>query len=167
MDFTRVVELQNRYLKANLSEDDRSGGFLSNAFSVDQFRSIDKDCCVVVAVNDEDHVLGFLCGSTWEAMKGNALVAAMIASVDMSKISPAATCIAGPVCIDDNARGQGLMGKLYDQLAGFLVQQTPMRSMMVFINEVNTASVKAHVKVGFETIAVFDFSGGKYLTLMR
>jgi L-amino acid N-acyltransferase YncA len=166
-DFEGVVTLQNRYLKANMSEDERGGGFLSNAFSAEKFQEIDRDCCVLIALDDTDTVVGFLCGSTWDAMKDNALVAAMIANIDMSKLDPATTCIAGPVCLDESTRGQGLMGKLYESLAAFLRESTTMRSMMVFIAEVNAASIKAHTKVGFETIATFNFADSPYLTLIR
>lgn len=166
-DFEGAVALQNKYLKANLAEDKRGGGFLSNAFSVEQFQAIDRDCCVAVAVNDDGAVVGFLCGSTWEAMKSNALVAAMMANIGDAKIDPATTCIAGPVCLDEITRGQGLMGKLYEFLASQLRASTNMRSMMVFISEVNAASIKAHAKIGYETVATFDHAGSKYLTLVK
>ena len=49
-DLTAIIDLQNRNLEWNLAADERAQGFLSTAFSIDQFRRMDEEIAVVVAL---------------------------------------------------------------------------------------------------------------------
>jgi hypothetical protein len=62
-DFAAIVELQNRNLEWNLDERARSDGFLSTAFSIEQFKRMDEEVAIVVSV-DAGKLCGYVCAST-------------------------------------------------------------------------------------------------------
>src|SRR5689334_18719525 len=64
-DYPALLELQEANLRDNLSEVERSQGFLSARFSREQFAAMDQDVAVIVATLD-GVTAGYLCGSSVE-----------------------------------------------------------------------------------------------------
>jgi GNAT superfamily N-acetyltransferase len=70
--------------------------------------------------------------------------------------------IYGPICIDADARGQGLAGKLL----AFLKRALPGREGILFIRSDNAASLRAHRdKLGMTARGTFSLDGVDYAVL--
>ena len=168
-DFESLVRLQNANLASNLPAGERQSGFLSVGFSAEQFAAMNEDLAVVVALLDGD-VKAFLCASTVEFNQAVALPAAMIARFPRAKyqgqpLSTLAVCIVGPVCIDQSLRGQGVLSRLYDCF--FAIAPQEFEVAVVFVSADNLASIKAHEKLGLETIDEFEFNSARYFIMAR
>lgn len=168
-DFESLVLLQNANLASNLPAGERQSGFLSVGFSAEQFAAMNDNFAVVVAVQQEQ-VKAFLCASTVEFNQAVALPAAMIARFPRAKyqgqaLSRSSVCIVGPVCIDQSLRGQGVLSRLYDCF--FAIAPKEFDIAVVFVSADNLASIKAHEKLGLETIDEFEFNSARYFIMAR
>ena len=168
-DFESLALLQNANLASNLPAGERQSGFLSVGFSAEQFACMSEDLAVVVAVLDGD-VKAFLCASTVEFNQAVALPAAMIARFPRAKyhgqpLSTLTLCIVGPVCIDQSLRGQGVLSRLYDYFFAIAPQEFDIA--VVFVSADNLASIKAHEKLGLETIDEFESNSTRYFIMAR
>ena len=68
----------------------------------------------------------------------------------------------GPVCIDENFRGQGLLAQLCDKICALNTGRP-----IAFINSDNIASLKAHEKVGFTEAGRFKLDNVDWYVLVR
>jgi hypothetical protein len=75
--FDQLVDLQNENLLDVLNESEQAHGFLSVKFSVAQFKEMDENLCVAVALK-EDKVVGYLAASTFEFNKQFEILSYMI-----------------------------------------------------------------------------------------
>jgi L-amino acid N-acyltransferase YncA len=67
----------------------------------------------------------------------------------------------GPVCIDQAARGQGVLEALY----AHVVARLPEREAILFINASNTRSLQAHGRLGMVQVASFTLGGEVFIVL--
>lgn len=64
----------------------------------------------------------------------------------------------GPVCIDTDYRGKNLLATLFKAICN-----ENSGNPIAFINKDNIRSIRAHEKLGMQTIAEFDFEGTPYV----
>lgn len=64
----------------------------------------------------------------------------------------------GPIYVGASERGKGLAQSLFAQLR----LQQPGREGILFIREDNEASLKAHLRMGMNPVAEFQFNGFLY-----
>jgi hypothetical protein len=107
------------------------------------------------------------------AMDGPKLVGALFTSekaqasappvVAMLKAWPgsADAYVYGPVCIDQAARGQGMLEALYADV----VARLPDREAILFIKASNTRSLLAHGRLGMVQVANFTLGGEVFIVL--
>src|SRR6516162_7355849 len=150
-DYAAVYDLQNRNLRAKLTASERSDGFLSAAFKLEDYKALNDDLCVVVCV-EEGRVLGFLVASTIEFNQNFALTRAMIARYPKAAYAGKSlelyrSCVAGPVCVEREQRGRGIFEGMYHRLFELLPSEYDLA--VVLIAEDNPRSFKAHTKIGF------------------
>jgi GNAT superfamily N-acetyltransferase len=67
----------------------------------------------------------------------------------------------GPTCIDEAARGQGVLEKLF----AYVVARLPGREASLFIKANNTRSLQAHAKLGLRQVANFELGGEGFVVL--
>jgi GNAT superfamily N-acetyltransferase len=67
----------------------------------------------------------------------------------------------GPVCIDQAARGKGVLEALY----AHVVARLPDREAILFINASNTRSLQAHRRLGMVQVATFTLGGEVFIVL--
>jgi GNAT superfamily N-acetyltransferase len=65
----------------------------------------------------------------------------------------------GPVCVAETARGRGVLGLLRAEA----VRRLGAREAICFIRADNTASLRAHHKLGMEEVARYEFARTAYL----
>ena len=168
-DFPKMVQLHNQNLLNNLTPSEQASGFLSASFSEEQFQAMDQDLCVVVCT-DSDKLCGYACAGSIQYNQNIPLVAAMIArfpeiSYQGRPLSSYHPFIYGPVCIDREYRGQGLLPKLIETLLSAL--PPGFDALTTLISKDNQRSIHAHQKLGIEKIGEFEFNGQSFLILTK
>lgn len=103
----------------------------------------------LVAIRD-GQVIGFL--MTWEKeSSGHPCVKAMLEAYPGSQDA----YVYGPVCVAAAFRGQGLAGRMFNELRILL----PRREGILFIKDGNESSIRAHNKMGVRKAAEFTYDG--------
>ncbi|MGG4608814.1 N-acetyltransferase [Providencia sp. Me31A] len=64
----------------------------------------------------------------------------------------------GPVCIDKNYRGKNILKGLYNSICACHTGKP-----IAFINADNTRSLAAHLKIGMNNVAEFEFQNTSYI----
>lgn len=170
-DFEQIVTLQNKNLVDALTPSEKSDGYLSGSFSIEQLKSMDDDICVFIC-KDKNRVCAYICVSSVEYNKDIPLVASMLdcfpdISYRGKALSTYNIAISGPVCIDKDYRGQGVFFKLYEKLSEFLMKERPELDLYaVLISTQNLRSINAHKKVGMEQVGAFSFDNKEFLILV-
>jgi hypothetical protein len=107
------------------------------------------------------------------AMEGPKLAGALLTSeraqasappvVAMLKAWPGSTdaFVYGPVCVDQAARGLGVLEAMYAHATALL----PGREAVLFINASNTRSLKAHARLGMLQVANFTLGEQAFIVL--
>ena len=109
----------------------------------------------VVARRSEE-VIGFLLA--WEkTMSGNPCVKAMLEAYPGSHDA----YVYGPICVSAAARGQGVAGRMFNELRNLL----PGREGILFIRADNESSLRAHNKMGMRKTVKYMYEGRKFLVL--
>lgn len=67
----------------------------------------------------------------------------------------------GPVCIEEAARGQGVLESLFEYVAARL----PGREAILFIKANNIRSLQAHARLGMRQVANFELGGEIFVVL--
>jgi hypothetical protein len=105
---------------------------------------------------------------TAEFAVGSALIAHMLKRLKNIVIDDVTlSCcffVYGPVCIDRQSRGQGILEGLFGIMKESLKAQYDFG--IAFISQSNTRSLQAHTtKLGMRVIDEFEFGGERYNTL--
>jgi len=83
--------------------------------------------------------------------------------VAMLKAGPgsADAYVYGPVCVDQAARGLGVLEAMYAHVVALL----PGREAVLFINASNTRSLRAHARLGMVQVAHFTLGEQAFVVL--
>ncbi|MCX7122451.1 MAG: GNAT family N-acetyltransferase [Gammaproteobacteria bacterium] len=169
-DFDNMVQLQNKYLKSALSIEEQANGFLSVAFTADQFRAMDQDLCIAVCVSDQYQLVGYLCSSTPQFNQQFPLLAAMInrfphIQYHGKPLSAYRSFLTGPGCIDKSFRGQGIYLNLYQKL--FEMLPPGYEVALTMIANDNPRSLTGSKNSGREVLGQFEFNEKLFWILAR
>ena len=140
-------------LTANASD---RGGALYGDWSIGVVTKWITDGTLIIVAIDGSKLIGALFTSEKEQASAPPVVA-------MLKAWPgsADAYVYGPVCIDQAARGQGVLEAMYAQLVAWL----PGREAILFINASNTRSLRAHGRLGMVQVANFTLGGDVFIVL--
>ncbi len=164
-DIPGLLALQAANLFENLSDKQRKDGFLSARFSAEQFAQMDRDAAVAVAQND-GRVIGYACCAGVEYSRQFPLLAAMIGTFKRVNylgmpLADSRTTIYGPVCIDRESRGRGVLRGLIATVRTELAGRFDVAAAL--IAKANARSVAAHVDgLGMSVTGDFAFDGKDY-----
>jgi L-amino acid N-acyltransferase YncA len=133
------------------------GGMLMGEWPIDVIESrICKGQSIIVAIDDDRRLLGVLL--TQDKGFGAApSVQAMLAAWHGDQNA----YVYGPVCIAREARGHGVLERLYAGLRAL----RPNREAVLFIREDNRRSLQAHRRLGMREVARFELDGGNFIVL--
>jgi L-amino acid N-acyltransferase YncA len=138
-DIAGILDLQEQNLR-------EQGGTLSVRFSREWFETALADMPMLVA-RKAGRVVGYLVSSS-KAAQGH--VPIIQATLQAYPGAPDAY-LYGPICIAGSERGQGLPAALMSALS----ERLPGRQGITFIRRDNTASMRAHAKIGMREVAEF------------
>ena len=167
-DFEGILRLQHQNLLTTFTGEDLSQGFLSIEITREQLHKINSELGIFVALHDKT-VIGYLMAETVEFAVGSPLIAHMLKRLkdivlDGLALSSSCLFVYGPVCIDQQYRGQGILEGLFCIMKETLKIDYDVG--IAFVSQLNPRSFHAHtVKIGMTVIDEFEFNGGQYHTL--
>lgn len=168
-DITGILSLQERNLFSNLSEQEREKGFVTTPFTVSQIEEIIKQNGIFVAENKENTIIAYAFAGDWTYFEQWGIFNFMTArfpqlSFNNNKITTENSFQYGPVCIDIEYRGQGVLNLIFEEMRIEFLKKYPIS--ITFINKVNVISEKAHTqKLGWKIVDEFDFNNNRYIGL--
>lgn len=176
-DYESIAALHKKNYKdpAKLTEQDKNNGFLSVIFTPQQFKEMNEDLAVVVAVQHGE-IIGYVCGASFDYCQRFPLLKETIDFIDSHQLkidgksmSGKNTFFYGPVCIAEGKRGQGILEGLFEALKVVAVKKQ-YDNCALFMSFDNKRSYRAHrYRLNMRYVDTF-FSGGKqkhFLVLAR
>jgi hypothetical protein len=167
-DFEGILRLQHQNLLSTLPGEDLSHGFLTIEITTEQLCKINSELGIFVAFHDNT-VIGYLMAETTEFAVGSPLIALMFERLqdvvfDGLALSSSCLFVYGPVCIDRQYRGRGILEGLFHSMKESLKRDYDVG--IAFVSLLNTRSYQAHTaKLKMTVIDDFKFNGGRYHTL--
>lgn len=168
-DIPQIEQLQKKYHVSFINEEDKKSGFVTTLFTTEQLTElIEKEDGISLAV-DGDQVVGYAMAGSWQYWSKWPLFQFMIADLENTtylgkQLNTENSYQYGPVCIDMDYRGQGVLQELFAYSARQMSKRYPI--LITFINHVNPRSYAAHTKkVGLDVIKSFTFNGNNYYEL--
>jgi len=167
-DIPGILNLQEKNLVSNLTEEQKLDGFVTTPFVEEQLlRLIDLGGLFVIDRGSE--ILGYAVAAGWDYFKGRPMFDHMIER--FQKIEYKGIRIKydnsfqyGPVCVDSRLRGTDSFPLLFSKMKGKMSKSFIIGT--TFINKVNTRSMKAHTqKVKLDIIDEFQFNKNDYYGL--
>lgn len=148
-DLDGIVELQ----AANQPE---RGGTLSASLPRSRIAEMMREMPLIVA-RCGDRITGFLMTSTRAMNTDVPIISAMLAAYPGTPDA----YVYGPVCVSVEERGKGLAQAMFSELR----RLAPAREGILFIRRDNSASLRAHAKMGMREVASFVFGGNDFAVL--
>ncbi|MCZ8227711.1 GNAT family N-acetyltransferase [Flavobacterium sp.] len=167
-DIPGIVALHQTNLVVNLTEVEKQGGFVTTALTVAQIQTVIQQQGVFIA-KDDNSIIGFIIAADWEFFKQWPIFEYMIQlfpsfSFKNFEITTTNSFQYGPICIDKNYRGQGIITELFDYMRIQMMEKYPLS--LTFINKINIPSYKAHAeKLCWEVIDEFHYNSNVYYVL--
>ena len=168
-DINGVLSLQEKYLFRNLSEIERESGFVTTPFTVPQLEEIIKQNGIFVAENEKHEIVAYAFAGSWKYFEQWEIFNYMVSrfpqlSFNGNEITTQNSFQYGPVCIEKDYRGQGVLNLIFEEMRIEFLKKYPLS--ITFINKVNAISTRAHTKkLGWEIIDEFQFNNNTYLGL--
>jgi hypothetical protein len=168
-DIDDVLALQEKNLYRNLNEQERKAGFVTTPFTSSQIKEIIQQNGLFVAENEQKHIIAYVFAGSWDYFQQWEIFNCMVSrfpdlSFQGKPINRESTFQYGPVCIDANCRGKGLLNLIFEEMRIEFLKKYPVS--ITFINKINAISERAHIKkLGWEVIDEFEFNNNRYIGL--
>jgi L-amino acid N-acyltransferase YncA len=171
-DISQIMNIQFENQRNNLTLSQQKNGYLSIAFSEDEFKDFNENLCVVV-VKEQLEVIGYCCVSS-AAFNAQFPILDQIVGGIASYVIPETqdtpaeekSCIYGPVCIALSHRGKGVLEKL-STFGLELAKERGYAYCFSFIAADNARSLHAHRKLSFHTVGTVNHSTNEYVVIAR
>ncbi len=158
LELRQVLDLQRKNLRQHISAEEKSTqGFVTMLYSQELLEAM-HDLAPSIIVKKEDKVVAFALVFMKEGRHLYADLEAMYVNLENLswKEQPMNTYkiyVMGQVCIAKEFRGQGLFEMLYQKHKEVYSDQFDM--IVTEISTSNYRSLRAHERIGFETIATY------------
>ncbi len=169
-DIEKVLELHFKYQIDSIKEEDKKDGFITTAFTKEQMVDlITLEQGLFIAVENEK-IVAYVMSASWNFWSRWPMFAFMIddlANLEYlgQKLSVQNSYQYGPVCVDKEYRGSGVLEKLFDFARENMAKRFPI--LVTFINKINPRSYEAHTKkLKLEVIKEFSYNNNNYYELV-
>jgi predicted GNAT superfamily acetyltransferase len=157
MDISRATEIDlDGILELQAANQPERGGSLSASLPRSRIAEMMGAMPLIVA-RCGGRITGFLMTSTREMNADVPIICAMLAAYP----GAADAYVYGPICVSAEQRGKGLAQAMFAELQRLL----PGREGILFIRRDNTASLRAHARMGIHGVADFVFNENDYVVL--
>ena len=167
-DIPAVLELQEKYLFANLSDDEKKAGFVTTPFTVDQLKEVIAQEGLFLASHN-NKIIAYCFAASWQYFSQWKIFEHMITLFPNYRFNSSEITIHnrfqyGPICIDIPFRGKGIINLLVAFMRCNMAKKYPIA--VTFINKINVPSFKAHTeKLDWKVISEFAFNDNEYFVL--
>jgi len=164
-----VLQLHSKYQIATIEEEDKKDGFVTTSFTKEQLTKLIEDENGLFIAKDGNQVVAYVMAASWQFWLNWPIFQYMIEHLEKLefngvKLSIKSSYQYGPVCVDKNYRGSGLLEKLFEFSREKMSKR--YKTLITFINKKNPRSYVAHTqKIGLKVIHEFDFNGNQYYEL--
>ena len=169
-DIIPILSIQSANLRDNLKPGQLKGGYLSIAFSENEFRALNRDIGVVVA-KVQDQVVGYCCisSATFNAQfpildQITSNLSGYLIPGNDRRPAEATTCFHGPVCIARSFRGRDVLTHLFSHGIQ-LAKNAGYSFCFSFISSENQCSLKAHLKLPFHKVGTVAYHNNDYIVI--
>ena len=159
----RILNLQKRNLAVNLDEEEvRSQGFVTVLHSLGDLQKMNDIERHVIAV-DDGRVVAYLLAMTPASKNDIPVLVPMFEVIESivyagEPLAASGYIVVGQACVDKPYRGQGVFDNIYQHYAQCFRDR--YRYVITEIDAANTRSLRAHQRVGFETIREYTAPNG-------
>lgn len=167
-DIDGVLALQELYLVANLSEEEKASGFVTTPFTIEQLTEVINENNLFIA-KDNNKIIAYIFAGSWDFFKQWPIFNYMsslfteLTFLDF-EITTNNSFQYGPICIHKEHRGKGLITPLFEFMRTHMLHKYPLA--LTFINKINIPSTKAHTeKLKWTIIGDFQFNNNEYFIL--
>ena len=169
-DIEGVLSIHRKYHIDTVSDRDRKDGFVTTQLDEDLLAElIQKEKGLFIAV-DNDKIVAYVMAASWEYCSKWPIFQYMIERLGEveflgKKLDRENSYQYGPVCIDRNYRGTGVLEHIFDLARREMGRKYPI--LVTFINSKNPRSAKAHIdKIGLSVAGEFAYNNNTYLELV-
>lgn len=154
-ELEQILALQSQFLSHRVSEQDKhTKGFLTVEHSIDSLRTMNAACRQVIA-KQQDVVVGYALVMPKECRDLIPVLFPMFTKFDQVSYNGQALSqqnyyVMGQICVAEEYRRQGVSGKLYQTHRQLYSDRFDL--CITEVSSSNAPSLKAHEKIGFETI---------------
>lgn len=164
-----VLELHSKYHIQSISEKDKKSGFVTTQLNTELLEElIEKENGLFVAMN-KGTIVAYVMAASWDYCSKWPLFQFMInklneyeyAGLQLSKDN---SYQYGPICIDADYRGQGILEQIFELAKKEMSKKYPI--LITFVNKNNPRSMNAHInKIGLDLVSEFEFNNNSYVQL--
>ena len=169
-DIEKVLELHFKYQIDTIRQEDKKDGFITTAFTKEQMIDlITLEQGLFIAVENEK-IIAYIMSASWNFWSRWPMFAYMIEDLQNleylgQKLSVENSYQYGPVCVDKEYRGSGVLEKIFDFARENMAKRFPI--LVTFINKINPRSYEAHTKkLKLEVIKEFSYNNNNYYELV-
>lgn len=164
-DYQKIIDIQNANKPEQLTEDMKKQGFLASSMDEQQLEAMNKALGILVAVED-GQLAGFVCMAPTSPLPAHPVVRAMHETFphqqfDNQSLMHQRAFIYGPVCIDRQWRGKGVVQQLFSGVKDFTREHYDLGA--AFIDDRNPHSLAVHVEgLKMTALTPFECAGQRY-----
>lgn len=168
-DVAGIARLLDRYHVGNLSEAQKSRGFISVEFAAPQLQAMLLEPGIAIGIAEDNQVVAVAGSSPIPSHGGRGIFQKIDALIDHvayngKPLSRYRLFMYGPVCVDETCGGQGLSGKLWQCFVKMVRGRYDVG--LAFVSLANAVSLKAHrEKLGMTQVCEFEAEGRRYALL--
>jgi hypothetical protein len=167
-DITGILTLQEPNLVSNMTEAQKVNGFVTTPLTVPMLERMIGERGVFVGENEIGQIVAYVIAGDWDFYRQWPIFDYMVSrfptlNFQGREITVQNSFQYGPICIDHQYRGTGLMKTIFETMRLELVKRYPIS--ITFINQTNIRSMKAHQKIGWELVDEFSFETGNFAGL--
>ena len=169
-DIEKVLELHSKYQIDSIKQEDKKDGFITTAFTKEQMVDlITLEQGLFIAIENEK-IVAYVMSASWKFWSRWPMFAFMMEDLPNleylgQKLSVQNSYQYGPVCVDIEYRGSGVLEKIFDFARENMSKRFPI--LVTFINKINPRSYEAHTKkLKLEVIKEFSYNNNNYYELV-
>jgi GNAT superfamily N-acetyltransferase len=169
-DIEKVLELHSKYQIDSIKQEDKKDGFITTAFTKEQMVDlITLEQGLFIAIENEK-IVAYVMSASWKFWSRWPMFAFMMEDLPNleylgQKLTVQNSYQYGPVCVDKEYRGSGVLEKIFDFARENMAKRFPI--LVTFINKINPRSYEAHTKkLKLEVIKEFSYNNNNYYELV-
>ncbi len=168
LDFADILKLQDENLVTNLSPEARADGFVSTPFTLELMNELKSPNRFLIARDEEsDALAGYVFMGSWAFCARWPAFQVAIARFPLKwhghSIEVEQTFQYGPICVAQEFRGQGVLSLLFEGVKAQMRDEFFVGT--TWINKANGRSMKAHARLGLESLDEFELGDNSYVLL--